>query len=400
MDKGYDWLVRAESESVAAYDKRINEAGIQHAGYAFFRCVNYNVLRHAFSVYIIWSGKLNQSLQEKLPDGGFQIYCSEREAEMFSQEIQGVPVFVRLFAKEGRVYVKDIFISAMDKRYVVSFTGCGVIIPEAIYYVGFDNHEIDKILWNAADKCVNDPNSSGVRKIMPKYFTGSYRIGSYRNQFLAGSYHMGSYRNQFLMGSYHMGSYRNQFLTGSYHMGSYRNQFFTGSYRMGSYRNQFLMGSYHMGSYRNQFLMGSYHMGSYRNQFLMGSYHMGSYRNQFLMGSYHMGSYRNQFLMGSYRMGSYRSQFLMGSYHMGSYRSQFFTGSYRMGSYRNRFLNGSYRNDMVGGSGHRNLLDEESYVNNEYIAEEWEDVRLQRAWERHCQEIFGIGSLGYGLNLI
>ncbi len=359
MGKLFGWLNRGYAETIEAYNTRMNRLPVLHAGYVFFDWVNYDAATHSFSVYIEWNGELNRKLQDAMPQGGYAFRCSEEQAVCYTKEHNGSPVYIKLHAKCGRLYIKHMYFNSADKRYELFYNGCEVIPPEMVCFWGrgpVEKMDYSSFLPQEPDQDTvrgqGETQRGSYRRLRSSFhgsyrgLRGSYRVGSYRS--LLGSYRGigGSYRN--LLGSYRGigGSYRS--LSGSYRGigSSYRS--LLGSYRGigGSYRS--LSGSYRGigGSYRS--LFGSYYGigGSYRS--LSGSYRGigGSYRG--LFGSYYGigGSYRN--LLGSYRSigGSYRS--LSGSYRGigGSYRG--LSGSYRGigGSYRS--LSGSYRGQ--GGS--------------------------------------------------
>ena len=333
MGKLFGWLNRGYAETIEAYNTRMNRLPVLHAGYVFFDWVNYDAAAHSFSVYIEWNGELNRKLQDAMPQGGYAFRCSEEQAACYTKDHNGSPVYIKLHAKCGRLYIKHMYFNSADKRYELFYNGCEVIPPEMVCFWG--RGPVEKMDYSSF--LPQEPEQDTVRG-QREVQRGSYRRlrssfrGSYRG--LRGSYRVGSYRS--LLGSYRGigGSYRS--LSGSYRgiLGSYRS--LSGSYRgmLSSYRN--LLGSYRGigGSYRS--LFGSYYGigGSYRS--LFGSYYGigGSYRS--LSGSYRgmLGSYRS--LSGSYRgiVGSYRS--LSGSYRgmLGSYRD--LSGSYRgiVGSYR------------------------------------------------------------------
>lgn len=381
MGKLFGWLNRSYAETAEAYNTRMNRLPVLHAGYVFFDWVNYDVATHSFSVYIEWNGELNQKLRDSMPQGGYAFRCSEEQAACYTREHNGSPVYVKLHAKCGRLYVKNLYFNSADKQYELFFNGCDVIPPEMVCFWGrgpvekmdFSSYVLEETEHDAVPDR-GEPQGSSYRGRRSSFHgSRSAQRGSYRS--LGGSYRgsSGSYRS---LG----GSYRSIF--GSYHglRGSYRSIF--GSYRgiAGSYRSIWTGFLGMGGSYRGMF--GSYRSisGSYRS--LGGSYRsiFGSYRS--LGGSYRSisGSYRS--LGGSYRnvSGSYRG--LSGSYQgmRGSHRS--LAGSYRsaFGSYRS--LGGSYRD--ISGS----YLDFDGYAMDEIAACFGE------------QDNMVDNTLGYGLDLI
>ncbi len=358
MGKLFGWLNRSYAETIEAYNTRMNRLPELHAGYVFFDWVNYDIAARSFSVYIEWNGELNQKLQDAMPQGGYAFRCSEEQAACFTRDHNGSPVYVKLHAKCGRLYVKRLYFNSADMQYELFFNGCDVVPPEMVCFWG--RGPVDKLDY------------SSFLSQEPERETGcraeDLRNGSYRR--LQSSYHS-SFRGsrRALRGSYLVGSYRSLF--GSYWSGSYRGMF--GSYWSGSYRS--LFGSYRSGSYRS--LSGSYWSGSYRS--LFGSYWSGSYRSLF-------GSYRN--LYGSYRgMG--------GSYRVLSGSQSILAGSRRRlsGSYR-RITEGDIWNGRVAApvDGAAVMLNESDgavyYDENEISVHIREDDNMVD------------GTLGYGLDLI
>ena len=263
MGKLFGWLNRGYAETIEAYNARMNRLPVLHAGYVFFDWINYDVATHSFSVYIEWNGELNQKLQDAMPQGGYAFRCSEEQAACYTKDHNGSPVYIKLYAKCGRLYVKHLYFNSADKQNELFFNGCDVIPPEMVCFWG--RGPVEKMDY-----------SSFLQESEQNAVLGQSEVqrGSYRR--LRSSFH-GSYRG--LRGSYRVGSYRS--LLGSYRGigGSYRS--LSGSYRGigGSYRS--LSGSYRGigGSYRS--LSGSYRGigGSHRS--LLGSYHGigGSYRS-------------------------------------------------------------------------------------------------------------------------
>lgn len=364
MGKLFGWLNRSYTETIEAYNTRMNRLPLLHAGYVFFDWVNYDTAAHSYSVYIEWNGELNQKLQDAMPQGGYAFRCSQEQADCYTRENNGAPVYVKLHAKCGRLYVKHLYFNGADKQYELFFNGCDVIPPEMVCFWGRGPVEKmdDSLLM------LQEPEDDVHKE--KKAQSGSYRgiSGSYRGiKGISGSYRTGSYRGI-------RGSYRS--ISGSYRAGSYRG--IHGSYRSigGSYRS--LSGSYR--SIWNSFLgMGSGYRGlygSYRN--LYGSYRGigGSYRG--ISGSYRAGSYRS--ISGSYRAGSYRG---IG----GSYRS--ISGSYRRGAGSYHGMGGSSR--PLKGSYVR--LSEGEWDTVEY------DVNEMVIYFPEADNMVD-NTLGYGLDLI
>ena len=311
MGRLFGWLDRGYVETIKEYDNRMNQLPELHAGYVFFDWINYRSHAQSFSVFIEWNGELNHKLQDSMPQGGYCFHCTTEEAASLINDHNGIPVYIKLYAKCGRLYVRKLYFNGKNKQYEIHFNGCEVIPPDMVCFVGLQNYSSQQGILSLLES-----REENIKEEKPKrWWTGSGRAarGSYRN-------YRGSYRN--FRGSF-SGSYRGLF-------GSYRG--YGGSYSnlMGSYRG--FGGSYYgvYGSYRS--LLGSYrNLGvGYGSYWSHGGYQGSFYRNS--LG----GSYRNS-LGSSYRsfLGSYR--YLGGSYH-GSFRG--FNGSYFEGFYQN-MINGS-----------------------------------------------------------
>lgn len=333
MDKIYIGLSKQEGESLIDYDKRINSLKAQHIGYAFFRSINYNASNHQFSVYIVWNGKFNQSLNDPMPDGGFVIHCSEKEAMELCKVNAGVKIYSRLYSCEGRLTARDIIVFFNDKKYVLSFTGVSVSKPEMVCFMDVDSNSF--LAEDDNEPVIGEFESN--RKIKQ---SGSFNIGSFRNK----AYSTGS----FLNGSYTVGSFNiSSFNIGSHRIGSFN----ASSFNIGSFNLETLS--------KGSFNIGSYTAGSFSiESFLRGSYSVGSY----VLGSFSAGLYNNS-STGSFNIGSYDiSSFNLSSFNIGSYSSNIW---------------GSYSCDVM------DMNDTESFP-----------------YEKLLCELFGIGKMGYGLNLL
>lgn len=300
MGKLFGWLNRSYAEGIEAYNSRMNRLPLLHAGYVFFDWVNYDTAAHSFSVYIEWNGELNQKLQDSMPQGGYAFRCSQEEAACYINEHNGSPVYVKLHAKCGRLYIKHLYFNDSDKQYELFFNGCDVVPPEMVCFWGrvpVEKMDFLSVVPEETEKNADDGMEklqNGSYRRQQSSFRGSRRRGHGSYRVVWGSHRgiSGSYRsmwNSFLgMGSGYRG------ISGSYRglTGSYRS--LTGSYRSisGSYRS--MTGSYRSisGSYRS--MIGSYRgiSGSYRNQY-------GSYRG--IGGSYY-GMRDSYFGMGSDRI--------------------------------------------------------------------------------------------------
>ncbi len=356
----FAWLDRNETETISAYDKRINTLAAFHSGYAFLSYENYCPEFYAFAVYTVWNHEFNKKLLNPLPEGGFMMHCEHKRAEELCALGHGYPVFVKLLSKDAHLYVESLALADKDVVYDLYFNGCDVRKPEGVVFYG---NEAPALLPMPGNTAMNLPKVQagvrGSRRSGSSYIRGSYEKGSFlRGSFINGSFYRGAYGR----GSYIGGSY----IKGSYIGGLYRST--AGSYTYGlsgSYLKWFFGG----GSYL-KLLFGT---GSYKNFFSGGSYRGFS----FIGGS--GGSYINSVFS--------RGSFVAGSFSNGSYSGRYFmTGSFYNGSYhRGSFIYGGFA-DVVISSG---------------IPGDKEGVQKQdkpRSEEFVIRRL--IEELGYGLDLI
>lgn len=336
----FSWLDRIEGESVGAYDKRINGLEAFHSGYAFLSYENYCPEFGAFAVYTVWNDEFNKKLSDHLPEGGFMIHCDEKRAGEMCASGHGFPVFVKLLAKLGRLFVESFVLADKDELFDLYFNGCEVKKPEGLVFMGTELPQLVSLL-------TREDGTENSRSIS-SFGRGSFTAGSF-------------WRGSFLRGSYARGS----FVKGSY----IRSGYFGGSYSKGSFSG----GSFGIGIYSSRL------SGSYLSWFFGGS----SYLKQ-LFGA---GSYRNAVLSGgSFVAGS----FFRGSYMSGSYTGRFFlTGSYYSGSYHfGSFIYGGFSDVMTVSC--KPDADEKTVRENDPDGNRQEGMVIRRLIEE----------LGYGLDLI
>ena len=285
----FSWLDRSEGESVAAYDKRINELEAFHSGYAFLSYENYCPEFAAFAVYTVWNDEFNKKLTDPVPEGGFMIHCDEKRAYEMCTSGHGFPVFVKLLSRLGRLYVESYVMADKEVLFDLYFNGCEVKKPEGLVFMETELPKSVSLLRTEDDTLRRQSTGSCGRS---SYISGSFLRGSFlRGSYIKGSFIKGSYlRSSYLRGSYSKGSFLAGFYTSGL-SGSYLTWFFGGS----SYLKQ-LFGA---GSYRNVIFSG----GSFRaGSFIRGSYMSGSYTGRyFLTGSFYSGSYHSgSFIYGGF----------------------------------------------------------------------------------------------------
>lgn len=389
MGKKFDWLDSYKNESVKGYDKRINQSSIQLAGYIFFDHCNYDLDRHAFATYIIWNGELNKKFQDPFPQGGYEVHCSQNDAELFCQNKAGIPVYLKILAKNRRLYAKNIIIKFHNKLFMVSFTGCQVRIPDQICFHGFVKEQLDMY----TEKCISDYANNEMQTEPGIMAKTTFRNRKANRRLLSNDAETGNLlRSSFPAGSAYC-------LPGSFPIGSaYRLQ---GSFPAGSgyFVGSGLLGSGFLGSGFRMFFEHEYEYETGTG----GSYSVGSgfrwRENLFGSGLHLQGSFLTEIgrrLQGSFVTGS--GGRLQGSFVSGS------TG-YLQHSYIPKKVKRRQENDLLGcgilpkkntaevislsGEGEEDLFEPKS-------REELE----KEIYEQAMKEIFGVGFLGYGLNLI
>ena len=278
MGRVFDWLDRKFGEPVRDYDNRINSLAAFHAGYAFFSLINYEEEISAFHVYNVWNGEFNSKLVNPLPAGGFMLHCDRGVAELLCEGNAGYPVFVKLRAKRGRLYVMSFNVTYSDMVMDMYFNGCEVIPPEYVYF--WRSETPDDSHHNEMQMPVAPVSGMGSR--IPSSFRprGSYRGSFFVSSFMRGSFvRSGSFMNRG-RSSWNMGR--------GFGLGS--GSAFGTSYRSGSFKLGFGLGSFGFGSFRT---------GSFRQGYGGGSYRHGSFAGSLFNGSYYSGSYhRGSFVYG------------------------------------------------------------------------------------------------------
>lgn len=379
-----EYLIQKDNETLDSFDRRISGLPYQHIGYAFFECSNYNQEKHIFALYIVWNQRINSLLEDMLPPSGFQLRCSSTMAECISFENSAVPVFGKLSSTDGVINVTDMIIRYFDRNYVVSYTGINTNVPDNIVFKNIpelNEKEYDFILKSASvmnssfphDINMKDTNSSYTTSFNVADFTiKNFKASSFYNKFIT-SFNAGSFNlSSFKAGSFNTGSFN----IGSFNMGS----FSLGSYFAGSYKGTLLnTGSFNLSSFNlSSFNISSFNLGTFNiSSFNISSFNFGSFNLNLLKNI--SGSFRNILLdTGSFFAGSFNKSYLLNS----SFNKNFFnSGSFSAGSYKNGLI----------GSFNINVL------SDEYINTSKED---SYPYESLLKEIFGIGFMGYGLNLI
>lgn len=369
-----EYLIQKDNETLDSFDRRISGLPYQHIGYAFFECSNYNQEKHIFALYIVWNQRINSLLEDMLPPSGFQLRCSSTMAECISFENSAVPVFGKLSSTDGVINVTDMIIRYFDRNYVVSYTGINTNVPDNIVFKSIP--ELNEKEYDFILKSASVMNSSFPHDINRKDTNSSYTTSFNVADFTIKNFKASSFYNKFIT-SFNAGSFNlSSFKAGSFNIGSFN----MGSYYAGSYKGTLLnIGSFNWGSFNlSSFNISSFNQGTFNiSSFNISSFNFGSFNLNLLKNI--SGSFRNILLdTGSFFASSFNKSYLLNS----SFNKNFFnSGSFSAGSYKNGLI----------GSFNINVL------SDEYINTSKED---SFPYESLLKEIFGIGLMGYGLNLI
>ena len=176
---------------------------------------------------------------------------------------------------------------------------------------------------------------------------------------------------------------------GSFSVGSFSIEHFSvGSFNLGSFNvGSFSLSGFNTGSFN----LGSFNIGSFKlSGFNTGSFNLGSFNiSSFNMGSFNIGS----FSLGSFSLSSFNA----GSFSLGSFNlSSFNLGSFNLGSF-------NLGNFNVGSIAVANN-DSNNESNNKTAQTDGMPITTLSKEEFNMKDfykdVFGIGYLGYGLNLI
>ena len=338
-------LDRGVNESINSYDKRISELDIMHIGYAYFSTAVYDVKRHVLGFYSVWNEVINSKFAEPLQSYGYVLSCSQLEAGDFFLSDKAVPIYCRFASIRGRLLPRYLYIKHEGRNLVVSYIGLSVSKPINLCFKGMQLP-------------INLTDSNGI--ITSSFINAeAYSIPS---SFNASSYIGGS----FIVGSFIASS----FSESSFNIGSYNVTSFNGLFNINSfYENSYTVSSFNLGSFYYEFFNNS--------SFETGSFNIGSY----LLNESYLGSFFNySFLSGSFNLAIVNNS----SYNLNS--------SFNIKS----FIDGSY-NDLLPDNIITPFM--KKTLGGEYGSQVMEAIK-EEAVNKLYLEVFGIGSAGYGLNLI
>jgi len=257
-------LDRKSNEEQVQFDNRISRLLPVLAGRVYFDIRNYDNATGELNVYVEWDDELMDKLHYRLSSGGYYVKATIKQAYEFHELKTGLPVYMKLISREGRIYPYRTYTMAFGRPYSIEFGG-GMLIPFEDRYEELGCAAAEK-LKAQVQGCSRKISFNGSQRIC---FNGSQQIGLFGSQsrYLFGSqqgYWLGS-QSRYLFGSQRGYWLGNQ---GRYLFGSQR------GYWLGS-QSRFIFGSqrgYWLGS-QSRFIFGSqrgYWLGS-QSRYLFGS---------------------------------------------------------------------------------------------------------------------------------
>ncbi len=338
-------LDRKSNEGQIQFDNRISRLLPVLAGRVYFDIRNYDNATGELNVYVEWDDELMDKLQYRLSSGGYYVKATIKQAYEFHELKTGLPVYMKLISREGRIYPYRTYTMAFGRPYSIEFGG-GMLIPFEDRY--------EELGCAAAEKLKAQVQGCSHQGYLPcsqrNYLSGSQRIC------FNGSQQIGLFGSQ----RFGLNGSQSRYLFGS------QGRFIFGS------QQGYLFGS-----------QGRYLFGSQRS-YLFGS------QGRYLFGS------QSRYLFGSQR------GYLLGSQGRYLFGSQ---GRYLFGS-QGRYLFGSQPHFMIAGS-QQVAADEPKYNGvfpmesvTEYwsfMPTEWQIINNAR---RPVEKKGGNARFGYGLDLI
>ena len=382
---------RKLNEGVNEYDNRINALPIQHIGYAYFSSVNYNADRNQFALYPVWNGSINSMLEDPLPEGGFKIDVTVNEAADLCKDYHGIKIWGHFTSVNCKLYVKKFYIIYNHKKYEASYIGCPMAIPENVCFMGTNDDEgdIEDVLYRVSpSQKTSFGKGSGLG--IKGFNNGSYRAhGSYR-WINSSSYRPWGSNNIFKTGSYRgFGTYNTLGGT-SYRAFGTHNSLGETSYRaFGTY--SFLgetsyraFGTYNFFSETSYRAFGTYSFLGETSYRAFGTYNFLSETSYRAFGTYNFLGETSYRAFGTYNFFGETSYRALGTYSFLGQSSYRPSGSYAYEYEYEYEQSGSYRRGLESNTSGMVIESHDTFPD----------------FEKMINEVFGIGRMGYGLNLI
>ncbi len=121
-------LKRQNNEEQSQFDNRIQRMLPFLSGFVYFDLRNYNPESGEFNVYIEWNEELMDMLHYRLPSGGYYVKATIKQAYEFHNLKTGLPVYMKLVSRDGRIYPYRTYTMAFGRPYSVEFGG-EMLIP-------------------------------------------------------------------------------------------------------------------------------------------------------------------------------------------------------------------------------------------------------------------------------
>ena len=201
----YSSLNRGADENRLQYDNRIARMFPFAAGTVYFDLRNYDAQTGEFGIYIEWDKELEVVLGYALPAGGYFVKSTLAQAYRFHTLDRGLPIYVKLIAQNGRLYLYRTYVMMEGRPFSVEFGGSALIPFEDRY---------EELGCEAAKQTVY-AGSQKLNMGSQRVFTGSQR------------FRWNSSQMRMLFGS--QGGFR--YLTGSQYRMFGSQRMFTGSQR-------------------------------------------------------------------------------------------------------------------------------------------------------------------------
>ena len=258
---------RKTDEGISQFDDRISHMLPVVAGVVYFDIRNYNSGTGAFHVWMEWDAALNNRLNDRLPSGGYFIKATEKQAQELWEQTEGLPVYMKLIAREGRIYPYRTYMMWKGRPFSVEFDGKALLPPEQKTVVPecSDKKQMAVVGAQGSQQILKLDNQGSQRGFLN--LGGSQRNWQYEWENETGSNRGflnlgGSQRNFQYEWEYETGSNRSFLNLG----GSQRNFQYEWEYEIGSQRGFLNLG----GSQRNWQYEWEYEIGSQRGFLNLG----------------------------------------------------------------------------------------------------------------------------------
>lgn len=169
----YSSLNRGADENRLQYDNRIARMFPFAAGAVYFDLRNYDAQTGEFGIYVEWDKELETVLGYALPAGGYFVKSTIAQAYRFHALDRGLPIYVKLIAQNGRLYLYRTYVMMEGRPFSVEFGG-GALIPFEDRYEELGCEAAKQIVDAGSRKL--DAGSQRMFRGSQGFFTGSQRF--------------------------------------------------------------------------------------------------------------------------------------------------------------------------------------------------------------------------------